>query len=260
MRACFLLIHAFTYKVFTGGTGWEENVWAMVFERPDTQTQTLFYFLAAWLTSLRPIFSTGKSENKANLRRVYSRAQFRIMEKATQKGRGEGCSQSCPEGLEGCDHQWGRVCHSPLPAHPCPLRQRILMCREAAGRSGKSWRCDSEGPEYSATTFNQLWETGAPHLTCLNLGFLDCQMGILTKAQTTYFLLQGLQLSNQKMTSISSEFLLPLRWWWFGFSQLWIFCLNVKSCDLENIYIKLYVYCVIGTYNFLIAHLFMYVY
>ena len=64
MRACFLLIHAFTYKVFTGGTGWEENVWAMVFERPDTQTQTLFYFLAAWLTSLRPIFSTGKSEKE----------------------------------------------------------------------------------------------------------------------------------------------------------------------------------------------------
>lgn len=71
----------------------------------------------------------------------------------------------------------------------------------------------------------QLWETGAPHLTCLNLSFLDCKMGILTEPQTTYFLLQGLQLFNQKMTSICSEFLLP-----FKVRIVWIFpTLNILS-------------------------------
>lgn len=164
----------------------------------------LFYFLAAWLAPLRPIFSTGKSENKAKLRRVYSRAQFRIIAKANQKGRGEGCSE-LPRGTEGCAHQCGSVRHSPLPAPPRPLRQRIPTCREAAGRSGKSWRC-----RIKRYHLYQLWETAAPHLTSLNLSFLDCKMGILTKAQTTYFLWQGLQPSNQKMTSICSEFLLPL--------------------------------------------------
>lgn len=72
---------------------------------------------------------------------------------------------------------------------------------------------------------HQLWKTGAPHLTCLNLSFLDFKMGILTEAQTTYFLLQGLQLSNQKTTSICSEFLLP-----FKVMIAWIFpTLNILS-------------------------------
>ena len=73
----------------------------------------------------------------------------------------------------------------------------------------------------------QLWETGAPHLTCMNFSFLDCKMGILTEPHTTYFLLQALQLSNQKTTSICSEFLLPFKVrivWIFPTSNILSYC------------------------------------
>lgn len=107
------------------------------------------------------------------------------------------------------------------PVRPCvllsssrssrPTAPSILMCREASRVKWQELEVRVRWTRIQCYPLHQLWKTRAPHLTCLNLSFLDCKMGILTEAQTTYFLLQGLQLSNQKTTSICSEFLLPFK-------------------------------------------------